>query len=268
MEISKQRKTLRILKARAVNRRIRLIIKFFNILEKLIVGNLQFNVQKVDLTVDSDFIARLFQGSEELFNNYADQILKSGVTEAQLFEGFGFEQVAGSTAPGNLKDLATIEGLEHIRENLAISKIPLETTKNQFQTVFNDFNKLPEAERTFPELINRVKGRFKEISQRTFSRARTIATTEMNNLANFSNLRGAVHGGATHKRWVWSGVERDFHASMNGQTVPVDGFFTSGLGNSIPFPNGSGIAKEDINCTCDMVYQKRNAVDLMPAVAV
>ncbi len=226
------------------------------------MANLGFKVLKVELQLEGDFIERAFAGSEEVFNQYAEQLLKTGVTEAQLFQEFGFEQVAGAT-PRNLKDLAMIEGLQHIRQTRSVSKIPLETTKKQFGTVFRDFNALPEGKRNFPELITRVKERFGEISARTFSRARTIATTEMNNLANFSSVQGAFHGGATHKEWVWSGVSRDEHASIDGQTVSIDGNFTTGNGNSGPFPNGIGAPEDDINCTCDMVFLTLNSQEAL-----
>ncbi|MEK0324345.1 MAG: hypothetical protein QQN63_01465 [Nitrosopumilus sp.] len=247
------------MKSRAVNRRIRSVIKFFNELEKLVIGNLSFIVLKTEFTVNEDFLLRAFAGSEELIDRYLADIVKSGITEAELFETLSFESVSGP-APANLEALAKIEGLQHIRETTSISRIPLATTKKQFGTVFTAFNNLPDNKRNFPELINMVKDRFKEIS---FSRARTIATTEMNNLANFASVQGAFHGGATHKQWVWSGVEREAHAEIDGQTVIIDGNFTTGNGNSGPFPNGIGAPEDDINCTCDMIFMTLTAEEAL-----
>ena len=224
-------------------------------------------VQKVDIPVNSDFIDRAFRGSEEAFDRFANEILLSGVDEAQLFGSIGLAQVSEAQVTQQFLDLMQIKAQAELVSQAQILKVPLQTTKNQFATVFRDFNKLSPKNRTFARLINDVETRFDQISQRTFSRARTIATTESNRIANIALVEGAKQGQATHKEWVWSGVQRDFHASMNGQTVLIDAAFTSGLGNKALHPQGFGIPEEDINCTCDMIFLTLSQEEAMRAEA-
>ena len=250
-------------KQRAVNRRLRIVIKFFDQLKKMVIANLSMIVQKTEIPLNSEFIERAFRGSEAIFDRFADEILLSGITEAQLFGEIGLASVSEKQATQQFLDLMQIKGQAQLTADAGLLKIPLETTKKQFATLFNNFNKLPENKRSFARLIQEVESKFEHISQRTFSRARTIATTESNRLANVSLLEGAKQGQATHKQWVWSHVERDFHASINGQTVPIDSAFTSGLGNKALHPTGFGVPEEDINCTCDVVFLTLDAEEAL-----
>ncbi len=85
------------------------------------------------------------------------------------------------------------------------------------------------------------------------NRAKTIARTEVHNSFEYGKLEGYRQAGVPTKIWVsaLSAETRDWHASMDGDEVPIDQPFVSGLGNNLMFP-GDGPPEDSINCQCQL----------------
>jgi hypothetical protein len=83
-------------------------------------------------------------------------------------------------------------------------------------------------------------------------RGRTIARTETHYAQQTANLEGYKQGGLETKVWVAAMQNtRDSHISMDGQEVPINSPFTSGLGNRLMFP-GDGPPADSVNCQCQV----------------
>jgi HK97 family phage portal protein len=80
------------------------------------------------------------------------------------------------------------------------------------------------------------------------TRSETAATEAL----SFGGHDAAEASGLGFKRWVTTSANpRAQHASMNGQTVPLDGLFSNGL----RWPgDGTGDAAETANCRCLLTY--------------
>lgn len=89
------------------------------------------------------------------------------------------------------------------------------------------------------------------------SRAQTIARTESHQATNVAAQSVAKASGIPmRKQWSASKGERtrQAHREADGQTVPMDGFFTV-WGEQLAFPGDPrGSAKNVINCRCVVVY--------------
>jgi hypothetical protein len=73
---------------------------------------------------------------------------------------------------------------------------------------------------------------------------------------------GSVSGNLVQAQWrtILDGRERDWHATMDGQTVPWGQSFIDGLGNRLAFPGDpSAPAETRINCRCSKRYIIRKA---------
>jgi hypothetical protein len=73
---------------------------------------------------------------------------------------------------------------------------------------------------------------------------------------------GKVSGNLVDATWnvILDGRERDWHASMAGQTVPFGQTFVDGLGNRLKFPGDPAAPAETvINCRCSLSYRVRKA---------
>jgi len=55
------------------------------------------------------------------------------------------------------------------------------------------------------------------------------------------------------KRWLWSGISREQHAAIDGQTVDIDDMFTTPDGSQAIAPRLFGDPAHDINCQCDVI---------------
>lgn len=80
--------------------------------------------------------------------------------------------------------------------------------------------------------------------------AERIARTEALAVSSTAQHIALKENGAERKQWVWSGVSREEHAAIDGETVDFDDTFSNGL----MYPGDeSGDASETINCSCSLV---------------
>ncbi len=104
-----------------------------------------------------------------------------------------------------------------------------------------------------PKLATRIKN----IANKNFKQAMTVARTEMTRVESAGRQdafkEGEKRGLKLKKRWVatYDGRTRDSHRRMNGEVVDLDKPFSNGL----MYPAGSGKAKEVINCRCSHVVE-------------
>lgn len=107
-----------------------------------------------------------------------------------------------------------------------------------------------EAGESIPQISNRVADIF---TQSKDTRSVTIARTETHN-----GVVGGTHitykaAGVEKKSWLVTqdGREREWHGSMDGQTVGIDEMFIDGLGNELLHPGDPTAPPETvINCRC------------------
>lgn len=83
-----------------------------------------------------------------------------------------------------------------------------------------------------------------------------IAETEMHRIANTSALNTAKKAGATRKTWVTmlDDKVRTDHDYLEGSTVGIDEDFYTWQGYHAPAPGMFGIAEEDVNCRCELIF--------------
>jgi SPP1 gp7 family putative phage head morphogenesis protein len=83
-----------------------------------------------------------------------------------------------------------------------------------------------------------------------------IARTEVIGAYNGGTLESFKQSGIVAQK-IWLATiddhTRDTHLALHGQTVPVDGDFSSDSGASGPAPGQMGDPAEDINCRCSML---------------
>ena len=91
------------------------------------------------------------------------------------------------------------------------------------------------------------------------NKAITVARTEAHrnqNAARQESYNQLSSQGIYNIRKEWLSVKakntRDSHIRLDGQRVPVDGYFEID-GNKAQYPGNFGIAKEDVNCRCTTV---------------
>lgn len=89
-------------------------------------------------------------------------------------------------------------------------------------------------------------------------RARVIARTEVATASNYGKQLGAeTVGQPMLKRWLstMDNRTRDVHFSMNGETVPMDGYFNVG-GDLMRMPGDMNASPANvINCRCTTTYE-------------
>ena len=83
-----------------------------------------------------------------------------------------------------------------------------------------------------------------------------IAETETHRDANESALETAKHAGAKSKTWLTMLDEkvRSTHEYLEGMTVGIDEEFWTYDGDSAPAPGMFGLAENNINCRCELVF--------------
>jgi HK97 family phage portal protein len=122
-----------------------------------------------------------------------------------------------------------------------------ETTANKLTNELADWT---SNEETLSDLISRVKTTYDGITE---ARASTIALTETGIATQEARLDGYVQMGIPTKVWVWSpgikGGIRDNHASLDGEEVPINGYFSNGMKHPLD-PNFG--ADELCNCQCTL----------------
>lgn len=103
----------------------------------------------------------------------------------------------------------------------------------------------------YAKLTKKLKAKFGEMRK---GRADVIARTELGRISSIGRLKGALEGGVTHKKWIWSNVSRDEHAAIDGQEVRIEEDFVLNNGATAPAPRMFGIPAQDVNCNCGVVY--------------
>ena len=83
-----------------------------------------------------------------------------------------------------------------------------------------------------------------------------IAETEAHRITNEAAYDTAVKGGATTKTWncMMLPTSRDTHIYLDGVSAPIDGVFTTFMGNQTLYPGEFGVAEEDCNCMCWLTF--------------
>lgn len=83
-----------------------------------------------------------------------------------------------------------------------------------------------------------------------------IAETEMHRIANTAALDTARKAGATKKTWVTmlDDKVRTDHDYLEGSTVGIDEDFYTWQGYHAPAPGMFGVAEEDVNCRCELIF--------------
>ena len=89
-------------------------------------------------------------------------------------------------------------------------------------------------------------------------RAKFMAENESNNIHNQKDFGDAQAEGKLWKRWntIMDGKERESHAEVDGETVPIDEPFYVG-GSELMYPRDDSLgagAEELINCRCSLEY--------------
>lgn len=83
-----------------------------------------------------------------------------------------------------------------------------------------------------------------------------IVETEAHRITNEAAYDTAVKGGATTKTWncMMLDTSRDTHIYLDGVSAPIDGVFTTFMGNQTLYPGEFGVAEEDCNCMCWLTF--------------
>lgn len=83
-----------------------------------------------------------------------------------------------------------------------------------------------------------------------------IAETETHRIANTAALTTAKQAGATQKTWatMLDDRVRADHDYLEGTTVDIDEEFYTWQGYHAPAPGMFGVAEEDVNCRCELIF--------------
>lgn len=102
------------------------------------------------------------------------------------------------------------------------------------------------AGETKEQLVNRVEATYGNISK---NRARTIATTEVHGAMQKGTHDAYKQAGMRIKIWVavLDSNTRDAHRSLDGEEVPLNGYFSNGLEHP---GDPTGPPSEVVNCRC------------------
>jgi len=177
------------------------------------------------------------------------KITDESVDQYMAFSEYSYGFVAGEIMPENVFNRVKQDSLKKVANQVKVNyQFVTGTTKEQIKKVVIQYKE------DYDKLVTELEKKFTEMSAKTHSRAKTIARTETQMLAGAGSNEGAKEAGATHKEWVWSGIERDTHAEMDGQTVKINEAFRSPLGNTLMFPGDPSAPPEEIiNCGCEMI---------------
>lgn len=126
-------------------------------------------------------------------------------------------------------------------------------TETTFKDLKRQFEESFEAGETRQELISRIKDVYSGYDD---NRAKTIARTEVHGAVQKGTYEGYAQAGVPTKIWVWapgvSGGIRHDHLNMDGVEVPINQDFQLPSGATCQFPGNTGVAEEDINCSCSV----------------
>lgn len=199
--------------------------------------------------VETSTLEMIFQGHRVVQDEYIEGMLEMSGEQLVNFANLTYSTFQDSDMPRQVAQRLVLDNVDQLRSFVRVSADMItDTTVEQIARVIDDNRD------DFQAMVKGIQQKFGEMSRRTRSRAERIAITEMQTVSNLGSMQGGIEGGATHKIWIWSGVGRDFHASIERQgPVPINQPFISGLGSRLMFPGDpSAPAKERIYCRCDM----------------
>lgn len=143
---------------------------------------------------------------------------------------------------GGFRMNANIESWLDLKAQVFLRQINETTFKNLKATFAESF----ANNETRDDLIARLKNTYGDISK---GRANVIARTETHGIVQEGTIQGYKQAEMPIKIWVavMDSDTRDWHASMDGEEVPLNYAFSNGL----KYPGDpSGDADEVINCRC------------------
>lgn len=87
---------------------------------------------------------------------------------------------------------------------------------------------------------------------------RRVIETDAHRIYNAALFTGAKKAGATKKTWCTMADDRvrDTHQYLDGVTIGIDEEFYSYKGGHTLYPSQWGIAEEDVNCRCWLIFSK------------
>lgn len=258
---SQRELNLRAASRRALNAGIlrvaRIVEKHFRNTAALVLFNLSKFIRKQEDQLTQRAILTLsVTGFEAEIARFSEELLQTEITEAEIFGQLNFVGSTGEQMTGTTLSIFKAETSAFMNNIVpdAVDSIDRTTRNNIRGIIRRGF----ENDLSASEVVRDLQDRFIKMGDQARARSGrvfTIARTETGRAWSFGTLRSGILAGDQTKRWIWSGVERDFHASISGQTVPIGEDFTTGLGNRGPAPRMIGIAEEDINCQCIMITQ-------------
>lgn len=186
------------------------------------------------------FLDEMFSPELEikLAKNTAVPLLKQILVEA------GLETIEMLDYNHNFVFSSTMEKWIDNRADLFAKEI----TDTTFNKLKSQFSQAIDANETREQLVDRIKETYSGFTE---SRAKTIARTEVHGATEQGTLDAYKQAGVSIKIWVavTDGVTRESHAMLDGEEVPINGYFSNGL--FMPGdPNGP--AEEVINCRCQI----------------
>lgn len=123
-----------------------------------------------------------------------------------------------------------------------------EITDTTFKKLKSQFSQAIDANETREQLVRRIQETYTGFNE---SRARTIARTEVHGATEQGTLDAYKQAGVGIKIWVavTDDVTRESHAMLDGEEVPINGYFSNGL---LMPGDQNGPAEEVINCRCQI----------------
>lgn len=218
-----------------VNKFERQLDSYFKAQEKRVLAN-----------IDSKKLVMIKKNVNEIFDIELEIKLALPLLETikQIAKESGQDTYDMFNLGANFMYTSTLEGNLTNRFNFWTSKIN-ETTANKLTNTLAEWTGNDE---TTSELVERIQADFNGI---TAGRANTIANTEIGIATEEAKLDGYKQMGIPTKIWVWSpgtkGGVRDDHASMDGEEVPIDGYFSNGMRHPLDPNFGAG---DIANCAC------------------
>ena len=103
---------------------------------------------------------------------------------------------------------------------------------------------------------------FEKAMKRTYNIARTEGHRVQEESRNDAAAEARKKGADQLKQWdaTLDNKTRDTHAELDGKIVEYEEDFDSSSGYSAPYPGAFGVAEEDCNCRCMVLYRARWAL--------
>lgn len=147
-----------------------------------------------------------------------------------------------------------------MKESADKIKLSLETLDKTIRDVVKETIDTASPDLTNAELRKLIKEQLSlEFDSISANRTETIAKTTANTGTN-ATKDGVIEKNGLVKQWLHSrGASekpRPHHQQAEGKEADKNGYFNIG-GNKTKYPNGFGIAAEDINCNCTIIARKK-----------